>query len=326
MPTIPVSTPLGYVGVFFVIAGIFLVLSGLSILKIEKLTVATGRRTWGLGLLIATLGILFLLPEIGSALRIPTTPTATALPISSPQPATIIPTETQPPKSMTTPVQETPTISAVSPTPTPTNSPDKIASQLLKEAQNWDLVPNTEFSTDVWEKGPITGNSWSGAITITTTGVYQVALNYLGKGYGGYWIFPTIGEQTDFFLSVDGKYVEDVAGNTYGLMFRLSSTEDPGYLFELYERERIYEIDAYDKDWIPLQNRIPSENIRPGEFNRLSVIAQGPELYFYINDKFVRHLTDNKFSRGIFGLRLFVNEGKTHIYEFNNFVLRIPPK
>lgn len=81
MPTIPVPTPLGYVGVFFVIAGIFLVIGGLNILKIEKLTVATGRKTWITGLLIATIGILFLLPEIGSALNVPVLPKPTATPV-----------------------------------------------------------------------------------------------------------------------------------------------------------------------------------------------------------------------------------------------------
>jgi hypothetical protein len=46
MPSIPVTTPLGYVGVFFIIAGILLAIAGLDILKIEKISVATGKKSW----------------------------------------------------------------------------------------------------------------------------------------------------------------------------------------------------------------------------------------------------------------------------------------
>jgi hypothetical protein len=217
-----------------------------------------------------------------------------------------------------------PTSGAVS--PSPTNSPDYLASQLWIEAQNWDLVPNIGFLSDAWKSGPITEVGWSGTMTITATGVYQIAVNYLGKDSDAYWIIPTIGGRTNFYLSVEGKYVEGADHNTYGLMFRLSGTDGPGYLFRLYERERRYEIDTYDTDWTPLQKETPSEYIHPGAFNRLSVIAQGPELYFYINDEFVRHLTNDQFNQGVLGLRVYVNKGMNHIYEFNNFILREPSK
>jgi len=76
MPSIPVTTPLGYIGVFFVIAGFFLVIAGIELIKIEKLTITPGRKTWGIGLLLAAIGVLFLLPDIFSI--IPSSPTPTA--------------------------------------------------------------------------------------------------------------------------------------------------------------------------------------------------------------------------------------------------------
>jgi hypothetical protein len=76
MPSIPVATPLGYIGVFFVIAGFFLVIAGIELIKIEKLTITPGRKTWGIGLLLATIGVLFLLPDINSAINFSPAPTA----------------------------------------------------------------------------------------------------------------------------------------------------------------------------------------------------------------------------------------------------------
>src|SRR5215510_1978261 len=80
MPSIPVTTPLGYIGVFFVIAGFFLVIAGIELIKIEKLTITPGRKTWGIGLLLATIGVLFLLPDILSAI----TPSPAAVDTVSP--------------------------------------------------------------------------------------------------------------------------------------------------------------------------------------------------------------------------------------------------
>lgn len=101
MPSIPVVNPLGYVGVFLVIAGLFLAIAGLDLIKIEKLTITPGRKTWGIGLLLAAIGILFLLPEISSAINSPVDPTAvvTIAPnatLSSPTHASIIAVTAQP--------------------------------------------------------------------------------------------------------------------------------------------------------------------------------------------------------------------------------------
>ncbi len=68
MPPLPVTTPLGYLGIIFLLAGSFLLVTGLGILKIDRLTVVPGRKTWGLGLFLGILGILFLLPDIGTTL------------------------------------------------------------------------------------------------------------------------------------------------------------------------------------------------------------------------------------------------------------------
>ena len=64
MPNIPISSSLGFIGVFLVVLGAFLILSGLDVLRIEKLTAKPGKRTWGIGLITVAAGILFLWMDI----------------------------------------------------------------------------------------------------------------------------------------------------------------------------------------------------------------------------------------------------------------------
>jgi hypothetical protein len=105
MPSIPVTSPLGYIGVFFVIAGFFLVIAGIELIKIEKLTITPGRKTWGFGLLLAALGLLFLLPEIIPP-PIPSPPVPTAVDTFAPN---LTPTSPVPTSTSATIVQPTPT-------------------------------------------------------------------------------------------------------------------------------------------------------------------------------------------------------------------------
>jgi hypothetical protein len=79
MPQIPITSALGYIGVFFLISGVFLIISGIGVIKIEKVTIAQGRQTWALGLVLAIVGFLFLIPEVNNGIQsISPTPTATA--------------------------------------------------------------------------------------------------------------------------------------------------------------------------------------------------------------------------------------------------------
>lgn len=73
MPDIPVPEPLGYIGVVLVILGFFLFIAGFGIINVEKITIRPGKQTWGLGLFIIFIGILFLTPYIRAV--IPSTPT-----------------------------------------------------------------------------------------------------------------------------------------------------------------------------------------------------------------------------------------------------------
>ena len=64
MLNIPINSPLGYAGIMALVFGFFLILSGLDIVNIDKITVTRGSKTWGFGAVLAVLGFLFLLPDL----------------------------------------------------------------------------------------------------------------------------------------------------------------------------------------------------------------------------------------------------------------------
>lgn len=89
MPDIPVTSPLGYVGVFLAVSGFFLILAGFNIIKVEKITVTPGRKTWAFGIFLVIVGIAFLLPEINTSLQNPIQTPDNATQESTPPPEAI---------------------------------------------------------------------------------------------------------------------------------------------------------------------------------------------------------------------------------------------
>jgi len=70
VPNIPINSSLGFIGTFLVVLGVLLVLEGLDILKVEKLTATAGRRTWIAGLVFCGLGLVFLWLDAGGGLAV----------------------------------------------------------------------------------------------------------------------------------------------------------------------------------------------------------------------------------------------------------------
>lgn len=64
MPSIPISSPLSYVGVFLLLLGLFLLLAGLRVIRIEKISVTPGIATVLFGVFLMAFGVAFLLPDI----------------------------------------------------------------------------------------------------------------------------------------------------------------------------------------------------------------------------------------------------------------------
>ena len=75
MPSIPISSPFGYLGVFLSILGFFLIVAGVGILNVEKISVKPGRTTWGMGIVLAIIGLGLLYFEMVGPNGLQATPT-----------------------------------------------------------------------------------------------------------------------------------------------------------------------------------------------------------------------------------------------------------
>ena len=120
MPDSSIQSPTGYIGVVFVIGGLFLVLGGLGTIRLEKLMVRQGWRTMVFGILLFLIGGLFLMPDVFKMIESVLPPEDTPPPTHTPTPTpSCTPTHT-PTRTPTHTPTYTPTHT---PTPNPTVSP-----------------------------------------------------------------------------------------------------------------------------------------------------------------------------------------------------------
>jgi hypothetical protein len=100
LDNIPITSTAGFIGLGLLVLGGFMVLAGLDIIRIERITVRQGRTTWIVGVVFAIIGIALLYPELipskaasetdtSSALAPTTVPAATAAPVSAPESAAV---------------------------------------------------------------------------------------------------------------------------------------------------------------------------------------------------------------------------------------------
>lgn len=289
MPEIPVNSPLGYIGVFLLVLGIFLVLTGFNIVKIQQVTVTPGKKTWGFGLVLTIIGIVSILIETSGFLNN--------------QPATSSTTNDIASENTGLP-------------------PDEI----LKGAKSWTLVHSSSFDTDdsKWVIGEFRDNGEVGKWSISDR-KYLWEMKSIANDAIRY-NYPALSPLDNFYVSVDINLVKESSiGVRYGLIFR--GTEDVFYTFRL-EDGHYYRIRRRNEDgsWDNLTDRIPSSAIQFQKVNRLSLIADGNHFLFFINDQFVHEIFDSVLPTGNVGLATTINaEGDEVILEFDNFEVREKP-
>ena len=64
LDNIPITSTVGFIGLGLLVLGGFMVLAGLDIIRIERITVRQGRTTWIVGVVFAIIGIALLYPEL----------------------------------------------------------------------------------------------------------------------------------------------------------------------------------------------------------------------------------------------------------------------
>ncbi len=135
---------------------------------------------------------------------------------------------------------------------------------------------------------------------------------------------PAAAPVSDFDLSVDAQQVSGSDNTQYGLVFRQT---EPGteYVFSIYSSVR-YSLIRYDKgkeQQLILPTYSPA--IKPGQLNRLRVVAVGSHFSLFVNDQLVAQANDNEIPQGNIGILVYAaNEPPQTTFEFSNLELRTP--
>jgi tRNA A-37 threonylcarbamoyl transferase component Bud32 len=275
------------------------------------------------------------------ATPLPSIPTDTPESMLTSTPLPPMPTSTPGPKPINTPLPPTLT-NTPKPmlTNTPKPAPDSVATQQAQrtqeatatvqavqatalEASHWPIVFYEDFSTNAndWPTGDYS-DEWATGNRNITNGKYRWEAN----AHNGFLSRrrPDIASVSDFYLTVEAKRVSGPEDGQYGLNFRRVDS-DNSYVFRIID-DQYFRLDLrYEGEWITLIDWSETSAIRPGQVNRLTVIAKGTHFTFYVNDQYVGDADDSRLSSGQVGVAIGLhNAGDAAIFEFDNFELRAP--
>ncbi len=139
-----------------------------------------------------------------------------------------------------------------------------------------------------------------------------------------WWSIPDVSLDTDFYITVEARRVSGVENGQYGLLFR--KTDDDNYAMFKIEDSQHYKFSVrHEGEWNTVIDWTETTTVRPGEINRITVIVQGNNYTFYVNDQYVDEITDERLSGGTAGMMMeLVAEGDTAVFEFDNLEIRAP--
>jgi hypothetical protein len=256
-------------------------------------------------------------PTVESTPTVEVTPTSTSevTPTVEASPTTT-PDETPTPESTPT-VEVTPTstvtvtpTTGITPTATKPPAPPLITSrmtstQVYQAATSGPLLYTSSLlkqGAASWDVKKFTGG---GSCGFTTAG-YQV--NMPQRNYFASCMAQSLSYK-NFTIQVAMKITSGAANDGGGIIFRDNGKGNYRFRVNL------------DGTWdcAPLNISGSSSAIKKGlnQTNILTIVAQGSDLYFFINQKYITHVTDSSFTAGRLGLMAVDWNGKTNV-SFNN--------
>ena len=135
------------------------------------------------------------------------------------------------------------------------------------------------------------------------------------------WVAADTKPVSNFHLTVELKQVSGSNQSDYGLIFR-EDADSNLYYFGIDE-EGFFCLLSYDNEWTDMIEFTKSSVILPGETNSLTVIADGSNFSFFINDQYVGKMTDDHIPTGTTAVAVELFEADLQaVFEFDNFELR----
>jgi hypothetical protein len=185
------------------------------------------------------------------------------------------------------------------------------------------VVEPFEVRTGLFDTGNSSSRDLSESLSISG-GKYRWTIDCADAEFGciSSTYLKALDDTTDFQLSVEARRIEGPLGGQYGLRFRDDGLSYFEFLIADSGAFWVLRWDGGEIEYYYLDR--PSALIRPGELNRLSVIAEGPNLNFYINDLQVAEIVEPLLPSGSFALSASFSGAQQGTFEFDNFRVRTP--
>lgn len=212
-------------------------------------------------------------------------------------------------------------------TTVPTPSADE-AAQLAREAQaarktalGWNVIAQDDFSNNAnaWplddsspDWGPVTGQVLDGKYRWDSDLKQNIYFYEVAPK------FPTVG---DFYATVEGAMPSGPARHFYGMVLRVA--DGKYYKFRL-RNDRYATLERVDPEDTKLVREMVVPAIKPGQANRLGVLARGNRFDLFVNDEWVAQVEDENLKQGQIGIMFGVDDLAPAVFEFDNFEIRAP--
>ena len=137
------------------------------------------------------------------------------------------------------------------------------------------------------------------------------------------WVRANTKALSDFYLSVEVRQVSGPDTADYGVLFR--EDEAGNFYYFGMNNEGRFILYEYKDEWSTLLDITVTDLVQPGEVNRITVIAEGAQFTFFVNDQYLATFTDEHIAKGGVALAVeMAKEGDQAVFEFDNFELRTP--
>jgi len=197
------------------------------------------------------------------------------------------------------------------------------ALQHLAAARAWRVIAQEDFTANhyIWSPGTFNGER---ADIIRSLLRDQYVWSVTAKQGFVAWDWPVVDKPRDFSLEVNAGTYHCSGPCSYGLQFRRHN-DNNYYIFRVRGDQFLVEL-LEEGTWKTLVPLTSSPHIRPESANRLTVVAEGSRMSFFVNDSLLTQITDSTLSSG--GVALVVglsSAGEKGDFWFDNFVLRAKP-
>ena len=196
-------------------------------------------------------------------------------------------------------------------------------STVFSEAALWPVISSDSFEDNHnnWRVSQ-EETEWATTNQVIKNGVYHWEMK--AKRAMDIWSTINVARCEVFSLSVRIKVDPNMTYSSYGLVFHYQD-KDNFYVFKLDGEGRyIVQVQVNGK-WKDVLAWRQASAIKTDGENTLTVLAQGDQYAFYINEQFVGQAKDTAFTGGQTGLILSVNDsGEAVSVDFDDFVMRAP--